>query len=108
MRILAGETVVRGRGSPIVAHFAPGFVSHLRDLVSDRVGHNAGGAEVITEQEVERATRPHGDALGTSVIVFGDSRAGQLVVVADEVGGQAVDGGGQDEMAQLVDGMQVC
>ena len=43
-----------------------------------------------------------GDALRTGVVVFGDSGAGLLIVVAHEVGGDAVDGLGDSSAVTVI------
>jgi hypothetical protein len=56
---------------------------------------------VVAEQVVERAVLAQGDALSTGVVVLGDDTVGDFVVVADEVGGDVVDGLG-DALAVTV------
>jgi hypothetical protein len=56
---------------------------------------------VVAEQVVERAVLAQGDALSTGVVVLGNDAVGDFVVVADEVGGDVVDGLG-DALAVAV------
>jgi hypothetical protein len=99
--VLAGVLVAGGGAAPIIARFAPGFVAQFRDDVAGCIGDQGGAAQVVAEQVVERAVLAQGDALSTGVVVLGNDAVGDFVVVADEVGGDVVDGLG-DALAVAV------
>jgi hypothetical protein len=89
---LTGELVARRRGVISVARFTPGFVAQFGHLRSTAVRGDRRAAQVVTQQEMQRATAlAHCDPLTVRVVILHHRgrAASSLEVVAHVVGGHA-------------------
>jgi len=76
-----------------ISYFPPRLVARFHDQAARIGGHQAGRAEMVTQQILERTSGSHGDALRARIIVFGNCGAGHFIVSADEGRSHAIDGG---------------
>src|SRR6266508_3499969 len=76
----------------------PRLCFHFRNHNTIRIRGETRASQVIPNDEVQRSTGPHGDALRTGVVILRDSRTTHLIIISNEVSGGRANVGRDDRL----------